>query len=293
MSTLSQLRALEAVVAEGSLQGAATKLGRSHPALHSAIRALEQSLGFLLFDRSGYRLSLTAEGAAFLSRARRVLGEMDELAAFARHIASGEESELRIVIGDVSPLPQMLALLKEFFARHPRTQLHLRFETLSAPWELLAAGEVDLILHHMPEGDARFETIPLHSVRLIPVVAPGFLPFPKEEATACRMRELLQCVIRDTGSNPAARSYFVLEGARTCSVSDQIMKKEVIVQGLAWGHMPDYLIGDELADGRLLSFSNESFRGSVVELAAARMASRPQGPIATRLWDALRRMTRG
>jgi DNA-binding transcriptional LysR family regulator len=290
--SLTQLRTLDAIVCEGSLQAAAIKLGRTHPTLHTAVSGLEQTIGFKLFDRTGYRLVLTRDGAAFLQRARRVLNEMDDLRVFAEHVGAGEESELRVVVGDLSPLPEMLGLLKTFFADHPQTRLHLQFETLSAPWELLVNERVDLILHHVPDGDGRFETLPLRRVTLIPVAAPSFLPFPIAAATVERMRDLVQCVIRDSAVNPQRRSYFVLEGARTCTVSDQTMKKEVIVQGLGWGHMPDYLVADELTDGRLISFANDYFRGSVVSLVAARKVGRLHGPIAAKLWDALRTQSR-
>ena len=290
--SLAQLRALDAIVSAGSLQAAAIKLGRTHPTLHAALNSMEQIIGFKLFDRTGYRLALTPAGSAFLQRARRVLSETDDLKAFAKHVAAGEESELRVVVGDLSPLPEMLGLLKTFFAAQPQTRLHLQFEALSAPWELLVDDRVDLILHHVPDGDARFETLPLRRVTLIPVAAPGFLPFPIAAATVERMRDLVQCVIRDSATNPLPRNYFVLEGARTCTVSDQMMKKEVIVQGLGWGHMPDYLVADELADGTLISFANEYFRGSVVRLVAARKVARPHGPIAAKLWDVLRAQSR-
>jgi DNA-binding transcriptional LysR family regulator len=285
--SLAQLRVLDALVTAGSLQAAATRLNRTHPTLHTSLNKMEQALGFRLFDRSGYRLELTAEGTAFLSRARRVLAEMTDLQTYAAHMAAGAESELRVVIGDLSPVPKMLGLLRKFFAAHPRTRLHLQFEALSGPWELLLDGKADLILHHVPEGDARFETIPLGRVSMIPVAAPGFLPFPAAAATVERMRELLQCVIRDSARTPWPRNYFVLDGARTCTVSDQMMKKEVILQGLGWGHMPDYLIAEELAAGRLVSFANRYFRGSVIQLAAARKVGKPHGPIASRLWQAL------
>jgi DNA-binding transcriptional LysR family regulator len=290
--SLAQLRTFDAIVSEGSLQAAAIKLGRTHPTLHTSLNNMEQTIGFKLFDRTGYRLSLTRDGAAFLQRARRVLSEMDDLKAFAEHVAVGKESELRVVVGDLSPLPEMLGLLKTLFAAHPQTRLHLQFETLSAPWELLVDDQVDLILHHVPDGDEQFETLPLRRVTLIPVAAPGFLPFPIVKATVERMRDLVQCVIRDSATNPQPRNYFVLEGARTCTVSDQMMKKEVIVQGLGWGHMPDYLVADELADGRLISFANEYFRGGAVRLVAARKLGRPHGPIAAKLWDALRAQSR-
>jgi DNA-binding transcriptional LysR family regulator len=182
----------------------------------------------------------------------------------------------------------MLSLLRTFFAAHPQTHLHLRFETLSAPWQLLAEDEVDLILHHVEHGDARFETLPLGRVAIIPVAAPGFLPFPTADATVERMREFVQCVIRDSAKSPTPRSYFVLNGARTWTVSDQMMKKEVILQGLGWGHMPDYLVADELAAGTLVSFANRYFRGGAVSLVAARKVGKPHGPIASKLWEALR-----
>ena len=290
--SLSQLRVLDAIVAAGSLQAAAARLNRTHPTLHTSLNKMEQALGFKLFDRGGYRLELSSEGAAFLSRARRVLAEMNDLQTYATRVAAGEESELRVVIGDLSPLPTMLGLLRKFSAAHPYTQLHLRFEALSGPWELLLEDKVDLILHHVPDGDTRFEAIPLGRVSLIPVVAPGFLPFPAAAATVDRMRELVQCVIRDSARIPSTRSYFVVEGARTCTVSDQMMKKEVILQGLGWGHMPDYLIGEELANGKLISFSNRYFRGGVVHLVAARKAGKPQGPIASKLWQALEGQSR-
>lgn len=285
--SLSQLKVLDAIVTAGSLQAAAVQLHRTHPTLHVSVNKMEQALGFRLFDRSGYRLRLTTEGAAFLARARRVLAEMGELDAYAARIAAGDESELRVVMGDLSPLPRMLGLLRKFFTRQRQTRLHLQFESLSGPWEWLMEDRADLILHHVPQGDARFETIPLGRVALIPVVAPDFLPFPVESATVERMRELVQCVIRDSARQPEPRSYFVLDGGTTCTVSDQMMKKEVILQSLGWGHMPDYLIAEELADGRLISFANHHFKGSIVELVAARRANKAHGPVASKLWETL------
>ncbi|MGM4986145.1 LysR family transcriptional regulator [Rhizobium sp. 11_C7_N12_5] len=285
--TLTQLRMLDAVATEGSLQGAAARIGRTHPTLHTAIGNIEQQVGFALFDRSSYRLALTEKGAAFLTRARRVLSEINDLYAYADHVAAGDEIEITIVIGDLTPLPPTLALLQDFFKQHPQTRLNLRFETLSSPWNMLEQGQAGLIVHHVEHGDTRFETLPLQPVTLIPVVAPGFLAFPVEAATVERMRDFTQCVIRDSGAFPAEREYFLLDGARTCTVTDQIMKREVIRQGLGWGHMPDYLVAKDIREGRLLSIANGVFRGGSVEIVAARRAGKRPGPIAAALWRAM------
>jgi DNA-binding transcriptional LysR family regulator len=285
--TLAQLRVLDAVAAEGSLQAAATRLYRTHPTLHNAIANIEAEVGFPLFDRSGYRLTLTDEGAAFLARARRVLVEVDDLHAYAVHVAAGEEIELTVIIGDLTPLRPMLALLKGFFAEHARTSLNLRFETLTAPWALLEQDRADPILHHVEHGDSRFETLSLGRVTLIPVVAPGFLSFPPESATVERIRDFTQCVIRDSAAAPVKRDYFLIDGARTCTVTDQIMKREIIRQGLGWGHMPDCLVAEDLREGRLLSIRNRVFRGGSLDIVAARKASKAHGPVATALWTML------
>jgi DNA-binding transcriptional LysR family regulator len=63
------------------------------------------------------------------------------------------------------------------------------------------------------------------------------------------------------------------------------MKKELIVQGMGWGHMPRYLIEPELEDGKLLPITGEYFKGGRVELVAARRRDAPHGPIANRLWQ--------
>src|SRR5271154_5580776 len=109
------------------------------------------------------------------------------------------ESELSVVIGDLCPVREVLALLRAFFDRHPGTRLHLHFEAISGPWERLFDGEADLIIHHIDKSDPRLDWIDLSTVRILPVVAPGFLDFPITAAiTPEQMRDYVQCVIRDT-----------------------------------------------------------------------------------------------
>ena len=63
--TLQQMRALDAVVSQGSIQSGAKLLNKTHPSVITALKNLEEELGFPLFDRTGYRSVLTEEGKAF------------------------------------------------------------------------------------------------------------------------------------------------------------------------------------------------------------------------------------
>jgi DNA-binding transcriptional LysR family regulator len=283
--TLHELKCFDALVRTGSFQAAADSLHRTHPAVFAAVRGLERKLGLQLLDRAGYRVALTAAARSFHARARALLQDLHGLHIHAAQLAMGEESELRIVIGDLCPLPQTLGLLRNFFNDHPATALHLHFEAISGPWERLFDGDADLILHHVDKSDQRLEFIDVLRVRLIPVVAPGFLPFSVPGGvTPRRMLDFEQCVIRDTARHSAPRDYFVLEGARHLTVADQLMKKEVILQSMGWGHMPDFLVKRELQDGRLLSIAGRHFPGGMGEIVAARRRDTPHGPVAEALW---------
>jgi DNA-binding transcriptional LysR family regulator len=232
---------------------------------------------------------VAAGGDAIDDGLQRNVGERIILAALRGHaaqLAMGEETALTIVIGDLCPLPATLALLRRFFDGCPGTHLHLHFEALSGPWERLLGGEADLIIHHIDKSDTRLEFIDLLKVTVVPVVAPGFLRFPMSRSiTPEQMRDHVQCVIRDSARGAATRDYFLVEGAHSWTVSDQLMKKELILQGMGWGHMPDYLVADELRSGRLLSIAGRYFQGVQSDIVAARLRNVPHGLIAERLWQ--------
>jgi len=283
--TIHQLLCFDAVVTESGFQAAAEKLRRSQPTVSSSVKNLETQLRLDLLDRSGYRVALTEAGRSFHERTRVFLRELQTLRNHAAQLAMGEESELRIVIGDLCPLPETLRLLRRFFDRCPGTRLHLHFEAISGPWERLFDDEADLIFHHIDKADPRLDFIDLFKVRLVPVVAPNFLRFPiSRSVTPEQMRDYVQCVIRDSARRNSPRDYFLVEGARSWTVSDQLMKRELILQGMGWGHMPKYLIEQDLRRGRLLPITGKHFKGGQAELVAARRRDIPHGPIANRLW---------
>ena len=284
--TLLELSAFDAVASAGSFQAAAAKLHRTHPTIYAAVKSLESQLGLTLLDRSAYRVRLTEDGRAFHQRVKVLLGDIHLLKAFADQLGVGEESELTIVIGDACPISTVVTLLREFFDAFPGTRLNLYFEAISGPWERLFDHAADLIIHHVDKSDVRIEFIDLFSVEFIPVVAPGFLPFTITKSIVPKqMRDHVQCIIRDSSRHTKPVSYFVVEGARSWTVGDQMLKKELIVAGMGWGRLPDFLIEAELSTGKLLSIEGRHFKRNRVEIVAARLRDRPPGPVAQRLWQ--------
>nr|WP_300314809.1 LysR family transcriptional regulator [Halomonas sp.] len=283
--TLHELQCFDAVIRGGGFQAAALELNRSHPAVFAAVAKLEQQLGLGLLDRSGYRVQPTEAGRSFHRRAQRLLREMEGLRTHAEQLAMGEESELHVVIGDFCPRAEILGLLGRFFACHPDTRLHLHFEAVTGPWERLLDGDADLILHRVDKRDPRIEWIDLCKVPFIPVIADSLLPAAAPRVLEPEhMRDYTQCIMRDTARHTPSSDYFMLADAHQCTVADQLMKKDFILQGLGWGHMPRFLIEEELHDGRLRSIANDCLPGSMEELVAARRRDRPHGPVMNQLW---------
>jgi len=285
--TLQELSCLLAVASEGGFQAAAARLHRTHPAVHSAIRQLEHRVGVALLDRTQYRVRLTQAGQAFARHAAAVMDQAGRLSDFSEQLARGEESDLRVVVGDLTPTARVLPQLERFFAAWPRTRLHLHFEALSGPWERLHAGDADLIVHHVDPSDARLEWAGLVQVTLVPVAAPQGLPFAiTRSLTPERMREAVQVLIRDSARD-ASRDYFVIEGARNWTVGDQHTKKELILRGMGWGHMPLHMVDKELRSGKLVSLEGRHFKRTRLDIVVARRADRQPGPVARALWEAL------
>ena len=275
----------DAVVSKGSIQAGAKHLSKTHPSVITALKKLEDELGFALFDRTGYRLVLTEAGRTFHKNVKRILADIQGLKNHAIHIKGNEEAELNIVIGDVAPLPNALAVLRRFAKENPYTRLNLFFGNLFGPNELLLDGVADLIIHHVDKSDPSYEYRDFFLVPIVPVVAPGFLN--RTISKTLRYDELkgyTQCIIRDTSIHSNKLNRFIVDGAPHLTVGDQYTKKEVLLQGMAWGHMPLFLVDQELKRGELTSIEGDFIKGVVREIVIARLSQGKKGVMAQRLW---------
>lgn len=84
--SLDQLHAVVTIADTGTLVRAARRLHISQPPLTRKVRALEEELGVVLFERTPRGMRPTAAGEALLGRARAILGEVESAAAEARAI---------------------------------------------------------------------------------------------------------------------------------------------------------------------------------------------------------------
>jgi DNA-binding transcriptional LysR family regulator len=144
LMTATQLRAFLALADAGSFTGAASATALSQPALHRAVRDLEQVGGFALVERRGRGIALTPAGRRLARGVRLVRAD---IAAGIAEIAPAE-GDGRVVVG---AMPFCRAsLLPAAIARLLQETPRLRLDIAEGAWrelvEPLRDGAIDLMI---------------------------------------------------------------------------------------------------------------------------------------------------
>jgi DNA-binding transcriptional LysR family regulator len=166
---LTALRSLLTVSDTGGVTRAAQQLNLTQSAVSMQLKRLEEALGQPLIDRSGRGVAMTPQGEQLISYARRLLALNDE--AMARMTGKDYEGEVRFGVPTDIVYPHVPCILKRFDREFPRVKMNLVSSYTRKLRDLLAQGQLDLILTTEVECDAEGET--LTTQRLVWVGAPG------------------------------------------------------------------------------------------------------------------------
>lgn len=278
--TPEALETLERVARTGSFAGAARELGKVPSALTYSMRALEEALDVLLFDRSSRQARLTPAGQELLREGSRLLRELDSLATRVKRVATGWETAFTVALDGVVALPALLDLAQGFYAQEPPTQLILREEILSGTWEALLSGAADLAIGVVdaPLSAPQVEVRALGTLAFVFVVAPGHalarLPQPLAAGLLVGQRAV---AVADSARDLTPMTIGLLPGQQVLTVPTMRHKVEAIARGLGCGWLPEPIARPWLADGRLVPRQIEGGRSSVSMGYAWRRETGPAG----------------
>lgn len=155
--SVRQLEAFVQVASTGSFRQAALQLGQSQPALSSAIRRAEQSLGARLFDRDTRHVRITATGQELLPIARRVLRDFDHALGDLGEFMAGRSGRVTVAAlpsTSVSLVPRAMAA---FLSAHPQVSLSLVEAPADALLALVEEGRADFGLSVRPQPRQRLQ----------------------------------------------------------------------------------------------------------------------------------------
>lgn len=286
--TYEQLRVLHAVVREGTFRGAAEKLFKSQPAVSNMIKKLEQELDIVLLSRDHYRPELTEAGRVFYEKALVALEQMNNLAGFAKRLSNQEEPVVNIAVNAVCPLAEVLQTLKEIEARFPVTQIKLSTEHMGGAMEHLHTSKADIAITTQTDIDnAVMEAMAYREVKVLPVAHRDYTPATDTTMkSADAMKPYVQVIVADSSLARSKQTLDVLPGNRRWTVTDFLAKKEIIVAGMGWGGLPEYMIEKELASGDLVRLYIDGFDVRTSQLYLIRRTDKPVGIVCDAIWQA-------
>jgi DNA-binding transcriptional LysR family regulator len=120
-----EIRHLKAAVATADTQSfsrAAKVLSVKQSALSRRVQALEQILGVQLFDRTKRGTYPTENGKAFMTVARRIVTDVDNLITTARNVSYGEQGRLAIGFSSSLMSGNLLLAISDYILRFPDVQ---------------------------------------------------------------------------------------------------------------------------------------------------------------------------
>lgn len=283
--TFEQVLVFHKIIQSGSFKSAASQLNKTQPAISLSIKRLEEEMEVELFDRTGYRPQLTEHGRAFYEKSFKVLSGMGELESLSKSFQKKEEPEIHVAIDGISPLPKLLHLFKNFAEKHPNTKLHLGFEILSDAERKLLGREVQMAVTSFISEPELLETVPVTKMKMIPVISRELYK-EKKVKSENDLLDIDQIVIMDK-NGPKGTSFGLLENGKKWRIKDSTFKREIILAGLGWGHLPLHTIEREIAEKKIVVLDFENIKPRELEIKLIRLKKHNLGVIGLALWNEL------
>jgi DNA-binding transcriptional LysR family regulator len=287
--TLEQLKMLVQVAELGSLKGASEALFKTQPAISQGIKQLEYQLGIELFNRQGYRLMLTENGKQIHQHALRLVNEAKKIKQLSSFLTAGNEATVTLAIEASYDLKKILPVLELIRNQFPHTQVILKQEYINGALESVKSEQADLALTTIDNlalqtGD--YEANILYQGNLSNVAAPELLSRHTGLSSVEELKDEYQIVVQDSGQSSQGINYSVQTGQRCWYVNDFNTKKTLIMSGMGWGRLPEYMVEKELKSKELVSVSLNDFDTNItLDYQVIKLKSRILGPVASKLWQ--------
>jgi DNA-binding transcriptional LysR family regulator len=144
---LRDMRVFHAVAQAGSMAKAASQLAVAQPVVSKTIKALEQSLGVRLFDRSSTGIELTGYGQVLLTKTYVVFAEIEKAIEGIESLKDPTIGEVRIASPESMTIGLLPLIIDRFSAAYPGASLQvLQANTFPLDFQILRERKVDMML---------------------------------------------------------------------------------------------------------------------------------------------------
>ncbi|WP_061537088.1 LysR family transcriptional regulator [Collimonas arenae] len=249
--------AFVAVADHGSFSMAAARLEVSNSHVSKQLSALERELRVKLLQRTTRSLSLTEAGEVFYRRCKAILSEVAEAEQEVLRRQDSPQGTLRVTAPANFSNVCLPDIVCGFMRRYPDIELEL---TLSDQFIDLAERSIDVAL--------RIATTPPENVHARMLYRIGWSTVGSAEYFATRrqpqtLAELpaYDCLADNVMSAKDVWHFEGSDGKQQChevriapriNCNNSVWLRECVLRGMGIGLLPDYMIGADLAQGKLL-----------------------------------------
>jgi LysR family transcriptional regulator, regulator for bpeEF and oprC len=260
MDQLLAMRVFTRVAERESFGQAADELDISRAAASGHVAALEKHLGVRLLNRTTRRVSLTAEGADYLRRCRRILEEVEDAEETLRGARSRPQGLLRVDVPVAFGRYLLLPALPEFTRRYPAIDLDVRLNDRVVD---LVAERVDVALRVGTLQQSGLVARRVAQISIVTCASPTYLADHGEPGTPDDLRQHRLLATTPSGGGTPDWSYPAPYTSRRLKLhfAMQFNAAEAPViaaaAGLGITRTVDLLVADYVARGELRLILND------------------------------------
>jgi LysR family transcriptional regulator for bpeEF and oprC len=254
MDQLVAMRVFTRVAERGSFGKAADELDISRAAASAHVAALEKHLGVRLLNRTTRKVSLTAEGADYLRRCRRILEEIRDAEETLRESRSKPQGLLRVDVPVAFGRYLLLPALPEFTRRYPAIDLDIRLNDRIVD---LVAERVDVAVRVGGLQQSGLVARRVAQINIVTCAAPTYLADHGEPQTPDDLREHRLLALSPPGGGSPEWHFPAPYSARRLKLHFAMLfnaSEAPIVSaaaGLGITHTADLLVAEYVARGEL------------------------------------------
>ncbi len=248
---LNHLRYFYVVAQERGFTAASRALRIQQPAISRMVKQLEDDFGFKLFEKVGRNVRLTSRGQDVFRHCQKIFGDIELLEASVKEVSG--ELKGPLVLGAAEPvashfLPRALAV---FTASHARVQPTMLTATASSIVNRLVKGELELaFLFHTPTLPASIQVVRKLKTRFRFVVRRDL---QKDRPTLSKFIGSREVDDVTASRFPALTllKKSVPEATLKISSNNLTAHKQLVLEGAGVSILPEFLVKEELKNGRL------------------------------------------
>lgn len=229
---LRGLEALRAFMEGGSLNVAAERMNCTQPQVSRLLAALEEEVGFPLFDRKVRRLEPTAEARLIYQQVELALTELDEVTETANRLRMGLKTHVRVLAAPYALAALFLEPLRRLREDYPQVTVGIDMRTRLEIEPSLRRERFDLGVATLPLESDALDSAPLAQVPMVVVMSADHPLAARphvtvhdmvgeplvSNATNTLVRRVLQQCFDEVGARPDIR-YQTPNGPVTCELA--------------------------------------------------------------------------